>query len=164
MSIFRELLSNFRKLSPSSFVAWELSSMMTNVSLDFRELSFVLAEASPGLSELSSIVWRLLLNFRERSSILVISLYREMKVPVRPHPDEQWTKTLDSTEMLCWSLCQFLSIVIFLAIHYTSDVMFALDPVRHIIRDVNYGWILRIFHANGLHLLLHTMRLQSLTT
>lgn len=38
---------------------------------------------------------------------------------------------------------------LFLAIHYTSDILLAFDSVRHIMRDVNYGWLLRIFHANG---------------
>ena len=38
---------------------------------------------------------------------------------------------------------------LFLAMHYTRDVRLAFDSVSHIIRDVNYGWLLRIFHANG---------------
>lgn len=38
---------------------------------------------------------------------------------------------------------------LFLAIHYSRDIEFAFDSVSHIIRDVNYGWLLRIFHANG---------------
>jgi len=38
---------------------------------------------------------------------------------------------------------------LFLAIHYSRDVEFAFDSVSHIMRDVNYGWLLRIFHANG---------------
>ena len=38
---------------------------------------------------------------------------------------------------------------IFLAIHYVRDVSLAFSSVSHIIRDVNYGWILRVLHANG---------------
>ena len=38
---------------------------------------------------------------------------------------------------------------LFLAIHYTGDVRLAFESVSHICRDVNYGWVLRIFHANG---------------
>lgn len=38
---------------------------------------------------------------------------------------------------------------IFLAIHFCADVSLAFSRVRHICRDVNYGWILRILHANG---------------
>ena len=36
-----------------------------------------------------------------------------------------------------------------LAMHYTPHVNFAFDSVEHIMRDVNYGWLLRYAHANG---------------
>ena len=36
-----------------------------------------------------------------------------------------------------------------LAIHYTPHVDFAFDSVEGIMRDVNYGWLLRYIHANG---------------
>jgi ubiquinol-cytochrome c reductase cytochrome b subunit len=38
---------------------------------------------------------------------------------------------------------------IFLSIHFCADVSLAFSRVRHICRDVNYGWALRIVHANG---------------
>jgi ubiquinol-cytochrome c reductase cytochrome b subunit len=38
---------------------------------------------------------------------------------------------------------------LFLAIHYTADVSLAFNRVTHISRDVNYGWLLRVIHANG---------------
>jgi len=38
---------------------------------------------------------------------------------------------------------------IFLAIHYTADIDLAFFSVRHIVRDVNGGWFIRILHANG---------------
>lgn len=38
---------------------------------------------------------------------------------------------------------------LFLAMHYSRDVRAAFQAVRHIIRDVNLGWLLRILHANG---------------
>nr|BCW03235.1 cytochrome B [Daphnia pulex] len=38
---------------------------------------------------------------------------------------------------------------IFLAMHYTPHVEMAFSSVIHIIRDVNYGWLLRTIHANG---------------
>lgn len=38
---------------------------------------------------------------------------------------------------------------LFLAIHYTPHVDMAFSSVVHIIRDVNYGWLLRTTHANG---------------
>ena len=47
---------------------------------------------------------------------------------------------------------------LFLAIHYCSDAWIAFSRVRHISRDVNYGWLLRIFHANGARFFLHIGR------
>lgn len=38
---------------------------------------------------------------------------------------------------------------IFLAMHYTPNVDLAFTSVEHIMRDVNYGWLLRYIHANG---------------
>ncbi|OSM06949.1 cytochrome b [Magnetofaba australis] len=38
---------------------------------------------------------------------------------------------------------------IFLAMHYKPDAMLAFDSVEHIMRDVNWGWLLRYMHANG---------------
>lgn len=38
---------------------------------------------------------------------------------------------------------------LFLAIHYTPHIDLAFSRVVHIIRDVNYGWLLRTIHANG---------------
>jgi ubiquinol-cytochrome c reductase cytochrome b/c1 subunit len=38
---------------------------------------------------------------------------------------------------------------IVLAMHYTAHTSLAFDSVEHIMRDVNYGWLLRYMHANG---------------
>lgn len=38
---------------------------------------------------------------------------------------------------------------VFLAIHYASNVDIAFSSVVHIIREVNYGWLIRRAHANG---------------
>jgi len=38
---------------------------------------------------------------------------------------------------------------IVLAMHYTPHVDHAFDSVEHIMRDVNYGWLLRYLHVNG---------------
>nr|AMR35683.1 cytochrome b [Gasterophilus intestinalis] len=38
---------------------------------------------------------------------------------------------------------------LFLAMHYTADILLAFDSVNHICRDVNNGWLLRTMHANG---------------
>ena len=48
-------------------------------------------------------------------------------------------------------LCLIMQLVtgLFLAIHYSNTVETAFFSVRHITRDVNWGWLLRIIHANG---------------
>lgn len=38
---------------------------------------------------------------------------------------------------------------IVLAMHYTPETTMAFDSVEHIMRDVNYGWLLRNIHAVG---------------
>nr|YP_002929359.1 cytochrome b [Chrysochroa fulgidissima]ACF04030.1 cytochrome b [Chrysochroa fulgidissima] len=48
-------------------------------------------------------------------------------------------------------LCLSIQIItgVFLAMHYTANIESAFSSVIHICRDVNYGWLLRIIHANG---------------
>jgi len=48
-------------------------------------------------------------------------------------------------------LCLGLQIVtgLFLSMHYCGRVQIAFDRVSHMCRDVNYGWLLRMCHANG---------------
>jgi hypothetical protein len=36
-----------------------------------------------------------------------------------------------------------------LAMHYTPNILLAFTSIEHIMRDVNYGWLLRYLHANG---------------
>ena len=36
-----------------------------------------------------------------------------------------------------------------LAMHYIAHADMAFDSVEHIMRDVNYGWLIRYIHANG---------------
>ncbi len=49
------------------------------------------------------------------------------------------------------AICLVIQIVtgIILAMHYTAHVDYAFDSVEHIMRDVNYGWMIRYIHANG---------------
>ena len=37
----------------------------------------------------------------------------------------------------------------FMSIHYTPQVDMAFSSVMHIIRDVNYGWLVHNIHANA---------------
>ncbi|WP_206931362.1 cytochrome b [Roseococcus thiosulfatophilus] len=41
---------------------------------------------------------------------------------------------------------------VFLAMHYTAHVDHAFESVERIMRDVNYGWLIRYAHMNGAHL------------
>ena len=52
---------------------------------------------------------------------------------------------------------------IFLAMHYVPTAEGAFDSVERIMRDVNYGWLIRYMHANGASLFfaavyIHIMR------
>jgi ubiquinol-cytochrome c reductase cytochrome b/c1 subunit len=38
---------------------------------------------------------------------------------------------------------------VFLAMHYTPHTAYAFDSVERIMRDVNYGWLIRYIHMNG---------------
>ncbi len=38
---------------------------------------------------------------------------------------------------------------LFLAMHYAANTALAFDSVEHIMRDVNYGWLMRYMHAVG---------------
>ncbi len=49
------------------------------------------------------------------------------------------------------SLCLAVQLVtgIVLAMHYTPSAAGAFNSVEHIMRNVNYGWLIRYMHANG---------------
>jgi quinol-cytochrome oxidoreductase complex cytochrome b subunit len=36
-----------------------------------------------------------------------------------------------------------------LSMHYQSNILDAFNSVEHIVRDINYGWLLRAIHSNG---------------
>ncbi len=48
-------------------------------------------------------------------------------------------------------LCLMIQIVtgVVLAMHYAPNTLVAFDSTEHIMRDVNWGWMLRYGHANG---------------
>lgn len=48
-------------------------------------------------------------------------------------------------------ICLITQIItgIILSIHYTPNILLAFDSIAHISRDVNYGWYIRLIHANG---------------
>nr|AEF79921.1 cytochrome b [Takydromus septentrionalis]AEF79925.1 cytochrome b [Takydromus septentrionalis] len=48
-------------------------------------------------------------------------------------------------------LCLIIQIMtgLFLAMHYTADILSAFSSIAHIHRDVQHGWFIRNLHANG---------------
>jgi len=48
-------------------------------------------------------------------------------------------------------ICLIIQIAtgIFLAIHYSSNILVSFDCIDHIIRDIYSGWFVRLLHANG---------------
>nr|YP_010692611.1 cytochrome b [Tricentrus davidi]WBV77352.1 cytochrome b [Tricentrus davidi] len=48
-------------------------------------------------------------------------------------------------------MCLMIQLIsgIMLSMHYTSNIEMAFNSVSHIMRDVNYGWLMRTIHANG---------------
>nr|YP_008378721.1 cytochrome b [Abacion magnum]AFR77018.1 cytochrome b [Abacion magnum] len=58
---------------------------------------------------------------------------------------------------LMWNLGSLLGLClgvqlltgIFLAMHYTPNTEMAFSSLSHICRDVNFGWLMRVIHANG---------------
>nr|YP_010460101.1 cytochrome b [Lycosa shansia]UUC05148.1 cytochrome b [Lycosa shansia] len=38
---------------------------------------------------------------------------------------------------------------LFLSFHFSSDVNLSFSSIIHMMRDVNYGWLFRVIHANG---------------
>tara|TARA_B100001063_G_scaffold245816_1_gene282683 strand:- start:459 stop:1739 length:1281 start_codon:yes stop_codon:yes gene_type:complete len=49
------------------------------------------------------------------------------------------------------TMCLVTQIItgIVLAMHYTPSTSLAFDSIEHIMRDVNYGWLIRYTHSNG---------------
>ena len=49
------------------------------------------------------------------------------------------------------TMCLVTQIItgIVLAMHYVPNTSLAFDSIEHIMRDVNYGWVIRYMHSNG---------------
>ncbi|MBF0125748.1 MAG: cytochrome b N-terminal domain-containing protein, partial [Magnetococcales bacterium] len=82
----------------------------------------------------------------------------DARLPVTELVKSQTTEYPTPRNLNYWwnfgSLALFILIVmiltgLFLAMHYKPDANQAFDVVEHIMRDVNYGWLLRYLHANG---------------
>ena len=80
------------------------------------------------------------------------------RLPVSDFVKSQLTEYPTPKNLNYWwnfgSLALFVLIIqlatgIFLVMHYKPDANLAFDAVEHIMRDVNFGWLLRYMHANG---------------
>lgn len=82
---------------------------------------------------------------RKKNKLLSIINYSIINLPVPINLNNWWN--FGSILGLCL-IIQLLSGII-LSIHYTANINLAFESVRHITRDVNYGWLIRTIHSNG---------------
>jgi ubiquinol-cytochrome c reductase cytochrome b subunit len=82
----------------------------------------------------------------------------DRRLPLTPFVERHVTRHLEPPNLNSWwnlgSLAGLFLLVqiasgVFLAMHYKPDTALAFDSVQHIMRSVNYGWLLRYLHALG---------------
>ena len=82
---------------------------------------------------------------KKSNTIIKIIFGRVVELPSPTRISTMWN--FGSLLGLCLTFQIFTGL--FLSMHFSNDVTLAFERVRHICRDVNYGWLLRILHANG---------------
>ncbi len=82
--------------------------------------------------------------FNDRLPLLTLSNHLT-EYPTPKNLNYWWTFGAILTFCL---MAQIITGVI-LAMHYVANSGLAFESVEHIMRDVNYGWLIRYFHANG---------------
>ncbi|HEY5998374.1 MAG TPA: cytochrome b N-terminal domain-containing protein [bacterium] len=89
---------------------------------------------------------------------MAIPAWIERRLPLTEALERHVTRHLEPPNLNSWwnfgslaGLFLVLQIVtgVFLAMHYKPDTGLAFDSVQHIMREVNYGWLLRYLHALG---------------
>ena len=83
--------------------------------------------------------------FHERLPIMDLIQGQALDFPTPKNLNYFWT----FGAMLAIMLVVQIVTGIVLVMHYTPHVNMAFDSVEFIMRDVNYGWLLRYLHANG---------------
>jgi ubiquinol-cytochrome c reductase cytochrome b/c1 subunit len=83
--------------------------------------------------------------FHERLPIMDLVYGQALDYPTPRNLNYWWT--FGAILMLMLTIQILTGLV--LAMHYTAQVDLAFDSVEHIMRDVNYGWLLRYLHSNG---------------
>jgi ubiquinol-cytochrome c reductase cytochrome b subunit len=81
----------------------------------------------------------------QRLPVMELMQAQALDFPTPKNLNYWWTFGGILTVML---VVQLLTGIV-LAMHYTPHVDMAFSSVEHIMRDVNYGWLLRYLHANG---------------
>ncbi len=83
--------------------------------------------------------------FEERLPIMGFVKTHVLDYPTPKNLNYWWTFGGILTTMLAIQIVSGVT----LAMHYTPHTSMAFDSVEHIMRDVNYGWLLRYIHSNG---------------
>nr|YP_010234488.1 cytochrome b [Meroles squamulosus]QDV39977.1 cytochrome b [Meroles squamulosus]QTA72654.1 cytochrome b [Meroles squamulosus] len=85
------------------------------------------------------------MNTRKTHPILKIINNSFIDLPTPPNISAWW----NFGSLL--GLCLIIQILtgLFLAMHYTADILSAFSSIAHIHRDVQHGWLIRNLHANG---------------
>jgi ubiquinol-cytochrome c reductase cytochrome b subunit len=83
--------------------------------------------------------------FDERLPLLTLFNGHFMQYPTPTNLNYWWT----FGGILTFCLVTQIITGIVLAMHYTAHADLAFSSVEHIMRDVNYGWLIRYIHANG---------------
>lgn len=81
------------------------------------------------------------------SRLPIISMMKHSTVDYQTPRNLNYWWNFGSVALLCLIIQIVTGIV--LAMNYTAHVSLAFDSVEHIMRDVNYGWLMRYIHAVG---------------
>lgn len=84
-------------------------------------------------------------SIRKRNPIIKIINYSVIDLPAPINLSSWWNFGV------ILGTCLTIQLIsgILLSIHYSANIELAFYTVRHITRDVNYGWLIRTLHANG---------------
>ena len=82
--------------------------------------------------------------FNDRLPLLSLSAHL-MEYPTPKNLNYWWT----FGGILTFCLASQIVTGIVLGMHYIAHTDMAFNSIEHIMRDVNYGWLLRYIHSNG---------------
>lgn len=82
---------------------------------------------------------------RKKNKLIIIINYSLINLPTPSTLNNWWN--FGSILGLCLIIQRLSGII--LSIHYNANIDLAFSSINHIIRDINYGWLLRTIHSNG---------------